>query len=251
MKEYLDCIMDIAEEMLISGAEVHRAEDSVRRMCTAVGAKRTDVFIITSSMVATVHTKDGESLTQTRRITSSGTDIERLHRLNSLSRRICNDCPAVESVRNELKDIKSCKTYPLWLEYLAYAVIAASFTLFFGGNFKEALVSFPVGLLLKLVVVVTDKTMPNKFFAKFICTFLATASAFLAVKVGFIASVDKVIIGNIMTLIPGIGLTTALRDLFTGDSIAGLLRSIEAVLIALAIAGGYFLCMLTVGGVAV
>lgn len=44
-----------------------------------------------------------------------------------------------------------------------------------------------------------------------------------------------------MTLIPGIGLTNALRDLFTGDSIAGILRSIEAVLTALAIAAGYFL----------
>ena len=53
--------------------------------------------------------------------------------------------------------------------------------------------------------------------------------------------VDKVIIGNIMSLVPGIGLTNALRDLFTGDSIAGLLRSIEAVLTALAIAAGYFL----------
>ena len=46
---------------------------------------------------------------------------------------------------------------------------------------------------------------------------------------------------NIMTLIPGIGLTNALRDLFTGDSIAGLLRSIEAVLTALAIAAGFYL----------
>ena len=65
--------------------------------------------------------------------------------------------------------------------------------------------------------------------------------AFLAVKIGVIEKVDKIIIGNIMTLIPGIGLTNAIRDLFTGDSIAGLLRSIEAVLIALAIAAGYFL----------
>jgi uncharacterized membrane protein YjjP (DUF1212 family) len=70
---------------------------------------------------------------------------------------------------------------------------------------------------------------------------VATFLAFLAVKLGWIADVDKVIIGNIMTLIPGIGLTNALRDLFTGDSIAGLLRSIEAVLTALAIAAGYFL----------
>ena len=44
-----------------------------------------------------------------------------------------------------------------------------------------------------------------------------------------------------MSLIPGIGLTNALRDLFTGDSISGLLRLIEAALIALSIAAGYFL----------
>ena len=248
MKELLDCAMDIGEEMLIAGAEVHRAEDSIRRMCTAMGAARTDVFIITSSMVASVHTDAGESFTQTRRITVTGTDIEKLHRLNDLSRRICENKLSTEEIRREINEIKQCKSYPLWLEYLAYAVIAWAFTLFFGGNFTEAFVSFFVGLLLKLVVVLTDRTMPNKFFAKFICTFLATASAFLAVKLGIIEGVDKVIIGNIMTLIPGIGLTTALRDLFTGDSIAGLLRVIEVTLIALAIAGGYFLCVLTIGG---
>ena len=81
----------------------------------------------------------------------------------------------------------------------------------------------------------------HKIFGKFFSAVVATFLAFLAVKLGWIADVDKVIIGNIMTLIPGIGLTNALRDLFTGDSIAGLLRSIEAVLTALAIAAGYFL----------
>ena len=69
---------------------------------------------------------------------------------------------------------------------------------------------------------------------------VATFLAMLAVKFGWIPNVDKIIIGNIMTLIPGIGLINALRDLFTGDSIAGLLRTIEAILTALAIAAGYF-----------
>ena len=50
MREYLSCAMDIGEQMLISGAEVHRAEESIRRMCTAFGAERVDIFIITSSM---------------------------------------------------------------------------------------------------------------------------------------------------------------------------------------------------------
>jgi len=60
--------------------------------------------------------------------------------------------------------------------------------------------------------------------------------------------VDMVIIGNIMVLIPGIGLTNAIRDLFVGDNIAGLLRLIEAGLLALAIGAGYFLFVWMIGG---
>ena len=248
MQKLLDCAMDIGEQMLISGAEVHRAEDSIKRMCLALGAVRTDVFIIPSSMVATVHTESGEVFTQTRRITSTGTDIERLHRLNALSRRICQGGMSEEEIREEFRRALCHKTYPFWVECIAYAVIACTFTLFFGGTWADALVSLIVGALVKFVVYATDLTLPNRIFAKFVCTFFATAAAFIAVRYGFITTVDKVIIGNIMTLIPGIGLTTAIRDLFIGDSIAGLLRSIEAVLVALAIAAGYFLCVLTIGG---
>ncbi len=43
---------------------------------------------------------------------------------------------------------------------------------------------------------------------------MASLIAFSAVKLNIISDVDKVIIGNIMSLILGIGLTNALRDLF-------------------------------------
>lgn len=248
MKGLLDCAMDIGEQMLVSGAEVHRAEDSIKRMCTAMGAERTDIFIIPSSMVATVHTKEGESFTQTRRINSVGTDLERLDLLNDLSRRICEKHLSETEIRREYERIVKRRRYPFWVECLAYVTIAGAFTLFFGGGVMDAAVSAIVGLALRFVVLLTDRTLPNKIFAKFACSFLASALAFAAVHLSLITSVDKVIIGNIMLIIPGVGFTTALRDLFTGDSIAGLLRSIEAVLVALAIAAGYFLCMLTLGG---
>lgn len=54
MNNFLNCVMDNGEQMLVCGAEVHRVEDSVERMCYALGVKRIDVFIITSSMVVTV-----------------------------------------------------------------------------------------------------------------------------------------------------------------------------------------------------
>ena len=75
MRKTLGLIMDIGEEMLTSGAEVHRVEESINLMCTALGAKRVEVFIITSSMVVTIFDEQENSYTQTRRITSITTDF--------------------------------------------------------------------------------------------------------------------------------------------------------------------------------
>lgn len=250
MKEALICAMDIGEQMLVCGAEVHRVEDSMERMCSALGAKRIDVFIITSSMVVTVYDANGDAYTQTRRVLNIGTDIEKLHQLNELSREICHNKLSMTEIRQKFDMVMHTKSYPFWLECIAYAVIAGAFTLFFGGNVTESIVSLVVGGIVRFVVLLADKCALNKIFAKFLCCFCATAMAFIAVRLGIIASVDMIIIGNIMTLIPGIGLTNALRDLFTGDSISGLLRSIEAILIALAISAGYFLCAFIAGGVA-
>ncbi len=241
MKKLLDCVMDIGEEMLFSGAEVHRVEDSVVRMCTALGATRTDVFIITSSMVVTVHTSDGSIHTQTRRITNSIMDFERLHHLNQLSREICEQELDEQEIRARIQKAKHCRNYPFWLECLCYAAIAGAFTLFFGGGLFEMFVSFFTGALVRLSIFLCNMVIKNKIFEKFLSAIVATLVAFVALKLLWIPSVDKVIIGNIMSLIPGIGLTNALRDLFTGDSIAGILRVVEAVLTALAIAAGYFI----------
>lgn len=241
MEKILTYAMDIGECMLTSGGEVHRVEASVQRICTALGAARTDVFIITSSMVVTVFDVDGRSYTQTRRITASGTDYERLHRLNDLSRRICAGKLGVDGIAAALESAVNAPVYPLWLECICYSVIAGAFTLFFGGGLTEMTVSLTAGLAVRLLMILSEKAVPSKIFSKFTSAVTATLVSLIAVKLGIVSSVDKIIIGNIMTLIPGIGLTNALRDLFTGDSIAGLLRSIEAVLTALAIAAGYFL----------
>ena len=249
MKELLTCAMDIGEQMLVCGAEVHRVEDSIQRMCLSMGAKRVDIFIITSSMVVTVYTPSGEALTQTRRITGTGTNMERLHRLNDLSRKICTSPLGVTEIREEFQKIQETKVYSFGVQCLVCAVIAGAFTLFFGGSLADALVSLCVGALVKLLSKICEKTVTSRIFDKFLCAFAASLLAFIAMRLSLISGVDKVIIGNIMSLIPGIGLTNALRDLFTGDHIAGLLRTIESGLIALVIAAGYFLSAILMGGV--
>ena len=48
-REFLFIALSIGEEMLISGAEVSRVEDSVRRICTAYGGERVDVFAVATA----------------------------------------------------------------------------------------------------------------------------------------------------------------------------------------------------------
>lgn len=227
--------------MLISGAEVYRVEESINRMCNAFGAQRVDVFIITSSMVVTFYTEDGQPHTQTRRVTSTKYDIEKLHRLNNLCREICRKKLSVEEIEAKLQSAVQCERFSSWIELGSSAAIAGAFTFFFGGGFWETLISVFVGAIVWTCTYFTDQVLPNKIFSKFCASAIATLLAFLTVRIGWIPSMDKVIIGNIMTSIPGIGLTNAIRDLFSGDSIAGLLRLVDAMLTALAIAAGYYL----------
>lgn len=49
---------------------------------------------------------------------------------------------------------------------------------------------------------------------------------------------DKVVIGDIMPLVPGIALTTSIRDFFNGDYLSGAIHMIDAILTAFSIAVG-------------
>ena len=251
MKEILSCAMDIGEGMLTSGAEVHRVEDSMDRICRAYGALRVDAFIITSSMVVTVIDESGESYTQTRRIASLGTDFYKLDKLNALSRRICTEKPSAEEIKEVLLGIRKGKTYPEWALLLAYAIIAASFTLFFGGTPRQAFFSFFIGAGVRLVSLFCEKTVKNAILSKLLGSFFVALASFALVRLSVVPSSDEIIIGNIMLLVSGIGFTNALRDLFSGDSVTGILRLLEAVLTALALAAGYFLVVFLTGGGAV
>lgn len=87
----LQGILDIGEELLKSGAENYRLEDSLYRMCRSYGFIRSDVYAITNNIQATVETPDGRIITQIRHIETADIDFDRLDYLNNLSRKICRD----------------------------------------------------------------------------------------------------------------------------------------------------------------
>lgn len=54
-----------------------------------------------------------------------------------------------------------------------------------------------------------------------------------------VLAVDKILIGVIMLLIPGVPLTNSVRDMLVGHTISGLLRLAESLLLAGSLAMGF------------
>lgn len=245
----LSYLLDIMGMMVEAGAEIYRVEESAKRVCSAYGIEKVDVYATTTNIIVSVEPREGHIKTHTRRISKISTDIEKIDKLNSLVRRMSAKEIPLETVRDEIGKIKELQEHSPVAVCLFYLLIAVSFYLFFGGrNLVELLVAATVGFLVGVLSRVLGYFHANKFFARFACSLFLCSAAYACYHLRVIDLVDYVIIGNIMVLIPGIGLTNALRDLFTGDSISGTLRFIEAALLALSIAGGYILTTVLFGG---
>ena len=247
-EELLSFALDIGEEMLLCGAEIHRVEECIDRIGKAYRAQRTDVFAVNSVIIVTLVSENGESATLTRRIRQSSVDLERLDRFNSLSREICATRPEADWIREKIAALRVQKTrYPQKIRFFAYLLIAFSFAMFFEGSWKEAVLSAAVAALLYFFQRFQEKMAWNPLLVSLVSSFYMCVLSMLFARI-FSQPVERIIIGNIMILIPGVALTTSLRDMVVGDSISGLLRFFEACMSALAIAGGYWLACLVFGG---
>lgn len=78
----------------------------------------------------------------------------------------------------------------------------------------------------------------NFFFIHVSASSLSTVAAFLLSLLVPGVSVNAIIVGALMNLVPGVALTNFMREILNGDLISGLSKLTEAALIAFAVALG-------------
>ena len=239
-QQLLTDALDVGEGLLTRGAEVGRVEDTITRILLSQGALRVDVFTITTSIVVTCHFP-GETVTQTRRVSNITYDMTALASLNGLSREICAGSLSHEEIARRLQTILAAPAYPYWAQVLFYGFASFVFSLFFGGSLLDAAISGAIGMMLRLMLTALSRLQVPGIATTLLCAIVGGFLAHGLMALGVPCSADKISIGDIMLLVPGISMTNALRDMFTGDTISGLLRFTEALLLSLALAWGFAL----------
>lgn len=234
----LTIAIDIGCEMLISGAEISRVEDSINRICKAYGANRVDVFAIIHFVSVDIYFKEFGHITQSRRIQEFKYDLDKLEYLNELSRNICSSNMELSEVRGKIDSIKEAvKEASFGRIALGYIMISSAFTIFFGGSYLDAIISGIIGFL---ILPIERKMLKgfNKFLDLFMCSFLVGLIVVIANHFIPTLHTDKISIGIIMVLIPGLMITNSFREMFSYNILSGIVRLAESILISMAIAVG-------------
>lgn len=245
----LTCILDMGEALLSSGAEIVRVEDTLTRLCTAYNFQHINVFSITSSIVLTVQCPDDRIITQTRRIPARNTNMEMIARVNALSREVCRAPISVAAFRERIDEIRKTKVYSMPVRCLCYAIISAAFSVFFGGTAWDGVAAALSGILVFGIQYFIQNLRMNGILQSLLVSAFTALVVVMMVRLGIGNTPEKITIGNIMLLIPGVAFTTSLRDIINGDTIAGLVGLSEAVIKAIAIAIGFAAVLVGIGGI--
>ena len=246
LDSHISLALDIGMQMLVCGAQISRVEDSIGRICKALGAVETHVFSVTSGIIVTAFDAQGNSATQLRRIHSGSLDMTRLERLNQLSRDICAHRITDAEIPARLEQINKQVGQPLWVMAVVYALISGSLSIFFGAPWTDGLCAAATGVILCLLEHWMKKINLDHVFTVFLVSLLTGLCNAALVKAGLGAHYDAISIGNIMLLIPGIAMTNAVHDMFVDDMLSGVSRFFRSLVIAFLVALGF-----TVAGVGI
>ena len=113
----------------------------------------------------------------------------------------------------------------------------------FGGGIIDSICAVMIGLLEQQFLFLLKKNKFSRIITNMFASLFAAILAYLCSTIGnhimdFSLLRDKIIIGAIMPLVPGIAFTTSIRDIYNGDYLSGTIHLLDAVITAACIAVG-------------
>ena len=237
-KEILALAVETGDALLRNGAEVYRVEDTVMHILEAYNVENYDVYVLSNGIFASANEDKEDACSMIRHIPLGKTNLGRIAALNQLSREICSQECSLHEAWIRLEECKQIPTSKTPVAVFFCGMGSACFGYLFGGKPLDALISFFAGALLQLLLNYFTRRNTSRFITNIVGSALVTLVSLLIFSLGLPILYDKVIIGAIMPLVPGMALTTSIRDFFNGDYLSGAIHMIDAILTAFCIAVG-------------
>lgn len=237
-QKILKLAVSIGETLLKNGGEIYRVQETVGRILEAYGIEDYHVYVVSNGIFATVHEEREDRGSMVRFVPLGRVSLEKVTFLNQLSREICNHEYSVAEAYGRLEQCCRMPGVGRLGKVLACGMGSGAFCYLFGGGLVESGLAFLMGMLLQLFLQVAEKANVSKFLMNIFGSAMVTSLCFGLAAAGLDFMQDKVVIGSIMQLVPGMALTTSIRELFNGDYLSGGIHLTDALMTAVCIAVG-------------
>jgi uncharacterized membrane protein YjjP (DUF1212 family) len=239
----LDEIVKLAglagEIMLKNGAETYRVEETMEHIAKACGAAKVESFVIPTGVFLTVADSAGQLKTAMWRVHGSTINLDRVAKVNELSRRLANRRINCKDAYNLLRRIDTERTgFSLVPSMVASGAVGGTTAILQNGGFAAVAGAFCAAFAVRYIAHIVSRRQGVQFTFEFLGGMTA------ALVGGFVHALwpqvghDAIIIGGIMPLVPGVAITNSIRDVIAGDLLSGLSRGMEAALTAMAVTMG-------------
>jgi uncharacterized membrane protein YjjP (DUF1212 family) len=232
--------LELASGLIENGAETSRVEETVRMAGQAMGIPVESVVHPTGITVAF---GEVEVVTRVARIRERTINLNKVAGLNRLSRAMYDQAKVdVPNLRARIREVRSEPSpYSDSLELVATAITCGCLTLVLGGGAGESSMAMLAGCITNLLMKRFSYTFPS-FLSLFGAGFFSSMIGLFAHQL-FGLSVEPIVVGSLLYLMPGLAFVSAMRDLMAGELVAGNARLAEALVVTLGMASGVLACL--------
>lgn len=231
-------LLEVGALLMSCGATTSRVRNTVSRISEVFGYN-TDMLITNRAITIALSDEENQRFYNSLKRTSPhGVNYKVVSGISRMSWRVVHEKWTLEQINKELERLTSLPHYPRLLTLSLVSLAGASFCRLFGGGPLEMLVTFLATFVGLFVRQEANKLEFNPYLCVFFASFTASLISGLFRKLGVGNVMEHAFTASVLFLIPGVPLINSFSDLIDGNILNGVVRGINGLIIAFAIALG-------------
>lgn len=224
-------VIKLGKTMHEYGTPTHRLENVLVETTRLLGLQGS--FLVSPTAMNFVFWEEGsdDEFTHIARVNPGGIDLSRLSHTHSLAEQVLAGTVSLDEGLERLTAIHNLPDpYPRWLEFIAWGTTSGGFAALCGVGLYSIAASFLSGwLVFGLVTLAARSARVEEMLEPLSALLIALIISGVAV-LGVPLNVPIVVLSGIIAFIPGLSLTTGLRELAARQLISGTARIMDSIM---------------------
>ncbi|MCX7553448.1 threonine/serine exporter family protein [Marinicella sp. S1101] len=244
-RKQANILLHICRAISEAGAPAHRLESYMQVISDKFNLEAS-FFAMPTAVLASIGEDEYSQRSYMIKTNPNDINLTTLHTINAVINELENNEISLDDALKSIKAITSQPaSYPNWLFALCFGLVGGGFTTLFAGSWFDVAAASLLGLITGII---TIYSAPYKYLSQLLAPLAAMIVGFTAITIShFTENIDHFLVSlaGLIILVPGLGITVAMRELSTGHLVSGSSRMAGAVtnlfLLSFGLALGYLI----------